>query len=402
MRVVHVITRLIIGGAQENTLLTCRGQAERGHEVWLLAGPTSGPEGSMVEAARRAANELSSGALHVEEVPGLIRAVLPWRDLAAARRLVRRLRQLEPDVVHTHSSKAGILGRDAAAKACPKALVVHTVHGLPFYPDQSSLVRALWVWLERWAARRSDHLISVCDAMTEEAAGFKIAPREKFTTVYSGMEVEKFLRPVEPVARVRHEFGLPPEALVIIKVARLFHRKGHADVLRAFASIVERHPTAYLFFVGDGLLRGHLERLAHRLSVQQRLRWAGLVQPDRVPALIHASNILVHASYREGLARVLPQALLCGRPVVSYDVGGAREVVHSGETGLLAPLGDWRGLARAMETLVGDRMLCQRLGERGREMCLEKFDQRRMVEEIEKVYAAALSRRAAGKQPVGA
>jgi len=384
MRIVHVITRLIIGGAQENTLLSCRGQLQRGHDVHLVTGPERGPEGTMMAEAR------AIPGLQVEESPHMVRAVIPWLDWLAGRDLARRLRELQPDVVHTHSSKAGILGRCAAARACPKSLIVHTIHGLPFYHDQSSIVRGLYVWSERWAARRSDRLISVCDAMTEEALTFRIAPPGKFSTVYSGMDVEKFLHPDEPVARVRERYGLPAEALVIVKVARLFHRKGHDDVLRAFATVLRRHPTLHLLFVGDGVLRGHLERLARRLGLSPRLRWAGLVDPQRVPAIIHASDILVHASYREGLARVLPQALLCGRPVVSYDVGGAREVVHAGETGYVVQPGDWHGLARALDTLVSDRMMRSRMGERGRALCLEMFDHRKMVEQIEQIYAAGL------------
>lgn len=386
MRILHVITRMIIGGAQENTLLTCEGQARRGHEVHLLAGPTTGPEGSLEERAHR------NPDLGFEVVPHLVRRPAPWSDWRAGAELRRRLAELRPDVVHTHSSKAGILGRAAAARVCPGSLIIHTIHGLPFPPGQNPLVRSLYVSLERRAAARTDHLISVCDAMTDEAVAAGIAPRDKHTTVYSGMEVERFVHMGESVAAVRQEYDLPPGATVVVKVARLFHHKGHADVLRAFASILERHPTLHLLLVGDGSLRGRLERMARRLGVARRVRFAGLVEPDRVPALIHASDILVHASLREGLARVLPQALLSGRPVVSYDVGGAREVVHTGETGTLVSPGDWRGLARALDAMVGDRAMRQRMGERGRALCLERFDHNKMVDDILAVYEAAMQR----------
>jgi len=389
MKIVHVITRLIIGGAQENTLLTCTEQIRRGHEVHLITGPTTGPEGSLVDWAG------SIDGLRVEVVPDLIRRIDPWHDRRAGRQLERRLADLRPGVVHTHSSKAGILGRCAAARACPAALVVHTIHGLPFYDGQNGFVHALYVHLERSAARRTDHFISVCDAMTDEAVAARIAPPGKFTTVYSGMAVDDFLHNAESVMGVRDELHLPAGATVVVKVARLFHLKGHADVLRAFASLVEHHPTLYLLFVGDGVLRARLQRMARRLGVHDRLRLAGLVPPDRVPALIHASDVLVHASLREGLARVLPQALLCGRPAVSYDIGGAREVVHTGETGTLVSPGDWHGLARALDELVSDRGLRRRMGERGRLMCAERFDHRNMVERIEQVYHEAFAQ--AGK-----
>ncbi len=391
MKIVHVITRMILGGAMENTLLTCEGQADRGHEVTLLSGPTTGPEGSLVQRAE------TNQKLTFETVPSLVRSVNPLCDWQALRQLGRRLSRLQPDVVHTHASKAGILGRRAALRACPGSLVVHTIHGQSFHEYQAAPVRRFYAFLERRMARVTDHIISVCDAMTEQAVTAGVAPREKFTTVYSGIEVQKFLEPSQSVSRVREKHDLPPEATVIVKVARLFHLKGQADVLRGFAQLVEHHPTAYLLLVGDGVLRHKLEHLTDRLGIRRRVRFAGLVPSEEVPSLIHAADILVHASLREGLARVLPQALLCSRPVVSYDVDGAPEVVHAGETGLLVAPKDWRGLARAMDTLLSDKMMRRRMGERGREICRRQFDHNRMVDCIEEVYQEALRRKHAAE-----
>lgn len=387
MKIVHIITRLIIGGAQENTLLSCAGQSARGHEVTLLAGPTAGPEGSLVDQAK------ALPGVRYEELSHLVRNIRPWHDLLALGQLKSRLAALQPDVIHTHSSKAGILGRAAAARACPRAAVVHTIHGQAFHDEQNPFVRQFYAILERRAARTTDRLISVCDAMTEQAVAARIAPREKFVTVYSAVEVEKYLNPAEPPGRVRERYSIPQSAILVTKVARLFHLKGHADVLRAVAAILPRHPTLYLLFVGDGILRNRLERQAKKLGLLDRVRFAGLVPPEAVPSILHASDLIVHASLHEGLARVLPQSLLSGRPVISYDIDGAGEVVHTGETGLLVAPGDWRGLARAIDSLVGDRLLRQRLGERGRELCRDRFDHRRMVDELEKVYLAALAAR---------
>jgi glycosyltransferase involved in cell wall biosynthesis len=387
MRIVHVITRMILGGAMENTLLTCEGQADRGHEVTLLSGPTYGPEGSLVDRAR------SHPGLRYETIDALHRSIRPLCDRRALAQLRRRLADLRPDVVHTHSSKAGILGRWAAAAACPQAVVIHTIHGQSFHPWQPAPLRWLYTHLERRAAAVTDHFISVCDAMTEQAVAARVAPPDKFTTVYSGMDVSAFLNPAEPVGCVRRRYALPEGATVVIKVARLFHLKGHEDLLRAFAEVASRHPTVWLLLVGDGVLRRRLERLARRLGIDARVRFAGLVPSDQVPSLIHASDLLVHASYREGLARVLPQALLCGRPAISYDIDGAPEVVRPGETGLLVPPGDWRGLARAIDTLLSDKALRQRMGERGRELCRTQFDHHRMVDQIQNVYRAAFERR---------
>lgn len=383
MRIVHIITRMILGGAQENTLLTCAEQAARGHQVTLLSGPTAGPEGSLVDRVR------ATSGLAFQEVPDLVRRPSPWHDARAGAALRHRLAELRPDVVHTHSAKGGILGRHAAAAACPRAAVVHTIHGLPFYGGQNAFVRMFYTLLERRAARHTDRFISVCEAMTEEAVAAGLAGREKFTTVYSGMDVDTFVHVSGSPEAVRRELDLPAGAMVVLKLARLFHLKGHADVLRALAMIRQHHPTLHVVFAGDGVLRRRLDRQARRLGVRDRLRFAGLVPPERVPAMMHAADFLVHASLREGLARVLPQALLSGRPAISYDIGGAREVVHTGETGTLVAAGDWRGLARAMEAMAGDRLMQRRMGERGRAMCLERFDYRRMVDAILAVYERA-------------
>lgn len=391
MRIVHVITRMILGGAQENTLLSCAEQAARGHQVTLLSGPTTGPEGTLVPRVRATPN------LAFEEIPDLIRRPSPWHDSRADAALRRRLAALAPDVVHTHSAKAGILGRHAAAAACPQATVVHTIHGLPFYTGQNVFVRLIYTLLERRAARVTDRFISVCDAMTDEAVAAGIAPREKFTTVYSGMDVEAFVRAAASPESARRELDLPNGATVALKLARLFHLKGHGDVLRALAAIREHHPTLYVVFAGDGVLRQRLQRQARRLGVLDRVRFVGLVPPERVPVLMHAADFLVHASLREGLARVLPQAMLSGRPAISYDIGGAGEVVHTGETGTLVAAGDWRGLARAMDAMAGDRRMRQRLGERGRALCLERFDYRKMVDALLTVYEQA--RVESGKVP---
>ena len=389
MKIVHIITRMIIGGAQENTLLSCAGQAARGHEVTLLAGPTAGPEGSLVEQAKTLPGVRYEGISH------LVRNFRPWHDIPVPYQMRARLAVLQPDVVHTHSSKAGIVGRFAAAKACPQAVIIHTIHGLAFHEHQPPIITAVYAELERRAARFTDRIISVSDAMTDQAVAARVAPREKCTTIYSGMEVDKFLNPSEPPGRVRERYSIPASAILVTKVARLFHLKGHAAALRAVASLAPRHPTLYLLFVGDGILRHRLERLADRLGLRERVRFAGLVPPEAVPSILHASDLVVHASLHEGLARVLPQALLSGRPVISYDVDGAGEVVRTGETGLLVAPGDWHGLARAIETLVSDHLLRQRLGERGRELCRDRFDHRRMVDEIEKAYLAALAARKA-------
>jgi len=384
MRIAHVITRLILGGAQENTVLCCEDlMRQHGDQVLLVTGPPLGPEGSLLDRAR-------AGGVALELVDALRRPIHPWRDWRSYRRLKRILRELKPDVVHTHSAKGGILGR-AAAWSLGVPAVVHTVHGAPFHPYQNAAVRAAYRWCERWAARRCHHLVSVADAMTDLMVAGGVAPREKFTTIYSGMEVEPFLDAARHRDRVRAQFGYDPEHVVIGKIARLFHLKGHEYVLRAFEQLVRRVPNARLLLVGDGVLRKRLTRQIHAAGLEDHVQLAGLVAPDRIPGLIAAMDVVVHASLREGLARVLPQALIAGKPVVSYDVDGAREVVIAEETGFLLRPKSVEPMAAALGRLVGDPALRNRLGAEGRRRLTDRFRHDRMTRQIRDLYERLLA-----------
>jgi len=225
VRIVHVITRLIVGGAQENTLISCEGQHARGHEVTLITGPAIGPEGSLMERA-------AAGGYRVEVVEQMRRAILPGKDYSTYRWLVKRLREIGPDVVHPHSSKAGIIGRYAAAKAGVPA-IVHTIHGLAFTASTSAVVNSFYKFLERRAAPKTDRIVTVADAMKEQSLGAGIGRPEQYVTVYSGMETGPFLNP--PVAReeVRRQLGLRDDDVVVGTIARLFHMKGHDDLLES-------------------------------------------------------------------------------------------------------------------------------------------------------------------------
>ncbi len=373
MKVCHIITRLILGGAQENTLLTCEGLQRRGHEVTLITGPAIGPEGELMQRARK-------GGYRLEVVDEMRREIHPARDRATLRRLRRLLSDLRPDVVHTHSSKAGILGRAAAAKT-PGCKALHTIHGLPFHPYERWWRNRMYIALEKWAARRTDRILCVSDAMTRQALAAGVGKPEQYVTVRSGMEVNRFLQRPGEADAFRASLHLPPEAVLFTQVSRIAELKGHPDILAA-APLDD--PRIHLCFVGDGHERPAVEKLIETRGLSGRVHLTGLLPPRQIPAVMHATDVLIHASYREGLARTLPQAMLAGRAVISYDVDGAPEVVTP-ESGLLVPVGDYAALGEAIATLAGDTDLRRRLGSAGRELCRQQFDHERMVERIEAI-----------------
>jgi len=383
MHVCHVITRLIIGGAQENTLLTCEGLHQRGYRVTLISGPTRGPEGSLVERARR-------GGYEFLELRELIRAVNPWMDTRAQRLLEMEFRRLRPDVVHTHSSKAGILGRFAACRARVPH-IVHTVHGMSFNRTQPWLVRKAYAWLERRAARRTHALVTVADAMIAQCVAGRIGRREQMVTIYSGMEVERFTPQPALRAATRRAWGVEDDEIVVGTVARLFRRKGYEQLIPIMAEAARREPRLRFVWIGDGAQRAEYEAELERRGLRSRTRLLGLVPPEDVPRLLAGFDLLAHTSQWEGLPRAVVQALLMQVPAVAFDIDGTPEVVLDGQTGRLIRLNDLAAFADALCELAGDAEQRRALGRAGRELCLARFDWRRMVDQIEALYARLIN-----------
>ena len=384
MRIVHVITRLIVGGAQENTLLSCEGQHARGHEVTLVTGPAIGPEGTLMGRAKAA-------GYRVVEVDEMRRSILPVKDFRTYHRLVRVMRDLRPDVVHTHSSKAGILGRWAADRAKVRT-IVHTIHGLAFTASTSRMVNSVYKALERQTAPITTTIVCVADAMREQSLAAGIGTRDQYVTVYSGMETGPFFEAEAKRGEVRRGLGFSEGDLVVGTIARLFHLKGHDDLLDVAPSLCARHPRLKFLWVGDGLLRGQFERRIAEMGLGGRCVLTGLVEPRRIPGLAAAMDVLVHPSRREGLARALPQAALAGKPVVTYGVDGNGEGVVDGETGFVVRPFEKEGVARAVDLLLADEGMRRSMGEAGRAFARGRFDAPVMVDALERVYAGEVVR----------
>jgi glycosyltransferase involved in cell wall biosynthesis len=379
MRIAHVITRMIVGGAQENTLFTCQDLIRLyGDEVRLITGLETGPEGDLLGQGR-------GGEVPVLRVSELHRAIRPWSDYQAYHALKIVLREFRPDVVHTHSAKGGFLGRLAAWNLQGPA-VIHTVHGAPFHSYQNILVREFFRRCESFAARHCHAFVSVADAMTDLMVNAGVASRDSFETVYSGMDVEPFLHANDRRDAIRARFGFKSDQVVIGKIARLFHLKGHEYLLAAAPKIVRECPQVQFLLIGDGILRERFNSQITAAGLQDHFHFTGLVPPEEIPPLIGAMDALVHVSLREGLARALPQALIAGKPVVSYDIDGAREVVLPDETGFLLPPQSVEPLAAAIIQLARNPDLRTRLGQHGRQRFTDQFRHETMTRKIRTIY----------------
>jgi glycosyltransferase involved in cell wall biosynthesis len=425
MRVTHVITRLIVGGAQENTIASVLGlRKSPGLDVDLISGPTTGPEGSLesqlvaADVRRRTnpdtpadtlsptgeegwgegATEFAPGSVPEKTqpqiltlVPELVRPVHPWNDLLALSKLTRLFRERKPDLVHTHSGKAGVLGRLAAARA-GVPLIVHTIHGPSFGAFQGDFANWLFRTAEQRAARATTHFVTVADAMRDQYLAAGIGRPDQYTRIFSGFDLQPFLAAKNDPA-LRAKFGLKPDDIVIGKIARLFRLKGHDTLFDIAPALLTACPQIRFLLVGDGEWRRRFEQRARDSGLQDRFVFTGLVPPNKIPALLGIMDILVHLSEREGLARALPQALAAGRPMVAYDCDGAREICHDGETGFLIRLGHTTGLIERLTLLARDATLRAQLAARGREFVRANFSVDQMVQNLHGLYIKLESRR---------
>jgi glycosyltransferase involved in cell wall biosynthesis len=378
MRVIHVITRLIIGGAQENTIASVLGLRQKhGIDCTLISGPTEGPEGSLASSF-----DEFPGVLTV--IRDLVRPVSPRKDVCAWRHLIRHFRHERPDIVHTHSGKAGFLGRMAAARA-GVPVIVHTIHGPSFGNFQGRIANSAFRFAEVRAGRLTTHFVSVAQAMTRKYLAAGIAGPSQYSTIYSGFELPPLLGAAnDPAWRAR--WGLQAEDVVIGKIARLFKLKGHEALFKVAPEVARANGRVKFMLVGDGEWRQRFQQQVKDIGLERSFIFTGLVSPAEIPRFIGIMDIVVHLSRREGLARVLPQALAAARPVVVYDSDGANEVCLDNETGFLIQPGDISGLAKRLIQLAGDPGLRQRLGRRGRELVRERFGVEQMVNSLYALY----------------
>ena len=383
IRVLHPITRLIIGGAQENTMLTAdlmnKGVGHSPYRVEIVSGPQTGREGSLIE-------EVRDRGIPLTILPGMRRELSPLNDL----RVIGQLRQLMTDengrprydIVHTHSSKTGVVGRIAAAWA-KIPLIVHTVHGWSFHDQMPPGRRGVYVALERIAARYGHKMIVVSPKDIEKGLAQGIGRPDDYVTIRSGIELDRFGHPTVPPAEMRRRLGLPLDAPVIGSVTRLSPQKSPLDLVDAFAHVHQQRPDARLVVVGDGPLRPQVEQRLAELRIANKVILTGLRRD--IPELMAAFDIFVLSSLWEGLPRVLPQAMASGLPIVCTEADGTAEAVVDGENGFLTPRGQPEALADRILTLLADEPLRRRMGENGRSRAPD-FGAVKMVQDIDTLY----------------
>ena len=381
MRIVHAIARLNVGGAALSVLELAAQQRAAGHDVLVVAGRVPPGEASMEHIA----GELRVPSLHL---PALQRDISPTSDAAAVRSLRDLIRRRKPDVLHTHTSKAGATGRLASAlsgSARPRA-VVHTFHGHVlrgyFSPAQERVYRVA----ERLLARACDRLIAVSNVVRDELVALRVAPPEKFAVIPYGFDLDARVRRDDETRRVKRlELGVSDDDFVVGWAGRLTAVKRPLDLITTIAAV----DGSMLVLAGDGELRPDVEALAARLGVVDRVRFLGYVED--MGSWYVAFDAFLLTSLNEGSPVVAVEAQAAGVPVVATDAGGTRSIVHDQETGYVVPVGAVDELAAALTRLRDDGVLRARLGSTGAERTRREFAIERMASDIQALYDQILA-----------
>lgn len=378
IKVLHIHTLPIISGSGISALLTMKGLNRNKCEVEFACAPG----GSLIDNVRKEGIKFRS-------IKNFVQKINIYNDLMALLELIWLLRGQKYDIVHTHNSKAGFIGR-LAARIAGAPIIVHTIHGFAFHEFEKPPRQKLFIILERFAARFTDKLITVSEPLKHWGLRLGIGRLDKYITIYDGIEIDIFKLNFD-VEKKRREFGIKPNDFVIGVVSKLWEGKGHKCILHAAKSVVAKVPNVKFMIVGEGYLRKELEELTHKLGLGDYVIFTGF-RTD-IAEITAMFDVAILASFFEGMGRVLLEAMASGKPVVATRVGGIVDVVRDGETGILVPPGDSKALAEAIITLLKDEDLARRMGEAGRRRIDSKFSARTMVEKTEKVYEELIEKK---------
>src|SRR5215213_5610332 len=381
IRVMRIISRMNIGGPATHVVLLNAGLDRRGYDCLLVTGSEGAGEGSLRDLA-------VSSNLRLAMIPELGREIAPWSDLVTLVKLYRLMRRERPHVVHTHTAKAGFVGR-IAARLARVPVVLHTFHGHVFHGYFSPVKTRLFLLIERLGARLSTRIITISPRLREEIAQFGVTGREPIEVIPLGFELEVFAAQGRASGGFRRSLGLPPGAKLIGAVGRLVPIKNIPLLLEAAALARKEDPDIRVVLVGDGALREELEARAEALGLGQAVTFAGW---RRDLASVYAElDAVVISSHNEGTPASLIEAMASGRPVIATRVGGVPDLIVDGETGRLVPPGDVEALAAALLELFREPERTARMAELAQRQMLERHQARRLVADVDRLYRQLLT-----------
>ena len=373
IKIAHIITQLELGGAQENTLYTVTHLDPQVYDTYLITGP-----GGLLD--QEAAAKLGDRLIYIKS---LARPVNPWQDLLSLIRLYGVCRRHRFDIVHTHSSKAGILGR-WAAKFSGTRLIIHTFHGFGFNDFQKPWTRWFYIWLEKITARISAKLIVVSQENIRKAQSVRIGTPGQFQVIHSGIKVASYQNLDLDIPAEKKKFGLPPSDPLVGMVACFKPQKAPLDFIKIAKKVSEKMPTVKFILVGDGELRPDIEKLIKELSLENTVILTGWRRDVNV--LIQLVDIVVLTSLWEGLPRVILEAFVSGKPVICTPADGVKEVIKEGETGILVDFHNVDTFAGNIIWLIENPAQAKKIALAARRVIQGSFDIDVMVQEQDCLY----------------
>lgn len=385
IKALQIITLFSIGGATETVVSIAEGLMKKGYKIDILTGPHIKSEGSMYDKA-------SKLNIPVFTKDYLKRDINIFTDFLTIFKLYWFIRQNKYDIVHTHSSKAGVVGRIAAKLAGVK-IVIHTVHGLPFHRYQTTVKRNFYIWVEKISALFCNKIIAVTHTIIDEFERLKIAERTKMVMIRSSFDLTIFSCSRELALTTRKRFSISENDFVVGKIARLSPLKGHRFLLESLSMVKKELPKIKVLIVGDGELQEELETFVQHSGLNENVIFSGLIPPEGIPEIINCMDVVVHTSLLEGLARVLPQSIMLQKPIISFDLDGAHEVIQEGETGYLIEPQNINQLADRIIELGKDSNKANEFGRRGKELLGNEFCEKKMIDETDILYTRLMKDR---------
>ena len=393
--IIHIITRLDMGGSAQNTLLTALSHDPQRYNVSLIKGSTH--ESAMTEAESQLVNSQLAKAeklgVDIIDLPSLVRRISPWNDLKALVSTFVILQRCKPQIVHTHTSKTGIIGR-LAAWLTRTPIIIHTPHGHVFYGHFSKPLSWLFLQLERLLGRITHHQIALTPEEGKDYLNLSVAKPDNISVIHSGVEMNRFKQSVTGNNPKRNELGIPLDSLVVGFVGWLTAIKGVSFLVRAMSGVIQKHQNCLLVLVGKGDEKGEeeikLKEQVENLGLADNARFLGWRQD--VDEITRCFDVFVLPSLNEGMGRVLVEAMAAGLPIVATRVGGIPDLVIDGKNGMLVPPKDTVALERAISELLSDKARRKQMGETGKRMC-RPYSVEAMVEKINDLYSRLLEER---------
>jgi glycosyltransferase involved in cell wall biosynthesis len=369
---------------RQNTLLSCKELCGK-YEIILVHGLSheSGMSDLEKKIVEDGVEKVKRNGVKVIALPALVRSIRPVKDFKALISLVRLIFEEKPDIVHTHSSKSGILGR-LAAKMTGVPHIIHTPHGHVFYGHFGAFASRIFMWVEKIFSVFTDRIVALTDGEKNDYINLSVCPPEKLLKIHSGVDVKKFMQANGNRVEKRRSLGLDQNEAVIGFVGWLLPIKGPDYLLKAMDDVWHEHQEASLVLVGKGDMDVDLRAEARKKNANGKVKFLGW--REDIDEIMPLFDMLVLPSLNEGMGRVLVEAMAAGKPVVASRVGGIPDLVRDGETGYLVPPADEEALANGIKKLLDDPANAKQMGLRGQEHC-RQFSLEAMIAKLDALYS---------------